>query len=481
MNGQKWRSGLSALLSLGLCAACLPAMAQNAPTKPEVAPGETQLERMQNEIIAIVQQARPAVVSIKGHVPTARLFIRPRTPRAPRVNADKQKPLTKEEQKAQRDSEKAMQEAEKAIEDAQKQMENVGMPVTGSGFLLQGGFVVTTAEVTQGLRAASILTVDGKSAKVEEIHADRHTNVAVLKVSGIDAKMGLRWGDSDRVMPGSFTLMIGNQAGFPNSVALGMVAGINRAGRSGSLHYTNLIQFQGAVSGGGSGSPLLNTRGEVIGMIVATPANPMGNLPRIPGLSDLPGLGKAESDSGLRVVSWNDPASGPDEDDSNAPPAGAGNEPPQVFMFGAVSNTGFALPANAIRPIIERLQKGESAVVQRGWLGVRLTGTPQGARIERVYVGSPADRAGVQRGDLVTAVNGKLIQSARELRAMIANVKAGEAMRLTVKRGEKTLSLTLTIETMPDDEIIDKTPFRELPPMQNSFLVPDSLVGVFIG
>src|SRR5262249_52218167 len=109
-------------------------------------------------------------------------------------------------------------------------------------------------------------------------NSDKSSNVAVLKVDGVDLKLGLNWGDSSHISPGSLALTIGNQAGFRNSVCLGLISGMGRAGRSAGRRYNNLIQFQRPVSGAGSGGPLLNVRGEVIGMIVAAPADPAARM-----------------------------------------------------------------------------------------------------------------------------------------------------------------------------------------------------------
>ena len=151
--------------------------------------------------------------------------------------------------------------------------ETVGLRVTGCGFIMRGGFVVTTAEVAVRIQEPLVTMWDGRRARAYLIKHDMGSNIAVFRVDGISPELGVTWGSSEKVSSGNLAIMIGNQAGYTHSASLGMIAGTGRMGRSGELRYSNLIQFQGTVGAGNSGSPLFNARGELIGMIVATPAS----------------------------------------------------------------------------------------------------------------------------------------------------------------------------------------------------------------
>lgn len=523
---------MKTVLSLGVACSLMawitPIYAQGtAPSAPPPDP----LEQMQSALISVGQQAIPAVVTIEGRTPSAKFFrvIRPRMPAIPKRASRPQTNRKQEEQedaqadaevrKADKEAQAAQKVAEKALREAQKQLDeqrielDLSTPVTGSGFLLQGGFVVTTAEVASGLRDINIVTMDGQHMNVDWIEMDSRTNVAVLKVAGVDPKIGLRWGDSSKTVPGCFSLLVGNQAGFPGSFGWGMVAGTGRAGRSGPYRYTNLIQFQGPVGTGGSGGPLLNIRGEVVGMIVATPAADASN--RL--FRNRAGAQSGRAETGMPVARHSRPSckgqsaaddppqktENTDEDEQNArqqahrvkvetddaiggedaekddvpdakdavPPA-----PPAIFMFGGVANTGFALPANDIRPIVENLCKRVKPVTRQGWLGVTVGDPPDGAQqdgalVETLYIGSPADKAGLREGDLVVTINGQEVRSAEDLQKRIVNVVAGEALRLEVLRGKQRLTLTLTIEPRPESGTLKRMPRRNIN-TQTGLLVP---------
>ncbi len=374
-------------------------------------------------------------------------------------------------------------------------------PTTGSGFVIEGGFVVTSAEVTAGMQDPVVILSTGQRFKVDWVNSDQLLNICVLKVSGLPADLGLRWGDSDRVLPGKFAITIGNQAGFANSVSLGMIAGINRCGQSGSRRYDNLIQFQGSVGAGSSGGPLLNSHGEVVGMVVAMSAGApsqsfwFGSDPNsaadaeraaenaeadvtIVGKGNEPGGDTAQetprqqTEAGAAGLAPTMPVPG-----SQALSKGAESRKAKdrqwiarsnAMTYNFISTTGFAIPSNDLKRIMVRLKTGEKIVRHIGWLGVQI-GSPavvgevsQGALIRGVYIGSPADRDGLQPGDLVLKVDERPIRTGEDLKIISQHLIAGQKLHFLVRRGEQNCSLLLVVQPKPDNDTIDHTPVRDM-------------------
>ncbi len=294
----------------------------------------------------------------------------------------------------------------------------LGASATGSGFLIEGGYVVTTAEVVNRIKEPMVVLANGEHLSAELVKTDKESNIALLKLANAPEKTGLKWGDSDRVQPGYFAITLGNQGGFANSISLGLIAGKGRAGKSGEVRYNDLIQFQGIVGKGGSGSPLINARGEVIGMVVATPATQVQ-------VQEEPKSDEARGSATINV---------------------------------GVSNVGFAIPSNELRRIVELLKKS-SLIVKQGWLGVNLAtnlgdSLKNPAKIVGIYMGGPAYRAGLRYGDTVTMVNGVKVTNTSELRMQLRKLGSGEALRIGVLRDGKPLTLSATIEPRPEDSEI---------------------------
>jgi S1-C subfamily serine protease len=319
---------------------------------------------------------------------------------------------------------------------------------TGSGFLLRGGYVVTTAEVTVTLTDMKVILPDGRRVAPEWVNTYREGNISVLKVADASPDVGLTWGPSARIAPGSMIITLGNQGGFPGSMMLGIVSGTDRIGRAGPWRYRNLIQFQGSVSGGSGGGAVLDSRGEVIGMIVAMPASPDARY------------------DGLRVL----PAPGQNPGRSEARQPGGGPSIPGSFMpwmFRPSANSGFALPSDSIRPLVETLCRRETPPPRDGWVGFQLERNPQpdqGMRIEAIYEGGPADRAGLAPGDVILEVNGDPIHGFREIGKYLWDARVGVTLNITVLRGGMRRSFTLTTTPRPFGDEMGKFKRRELHP-----------------
>ncbi len=428
---------LRALLLMVCLAEGVPTLAQPSAPTPQTARPPTLLRQMESEVADLVAQTQPCVVSIEGRITLLNLLFPPSV-RSELIQEFSQLPAERRAELERNFS--AIQESLKSTD--KDKMYAMGPPQAGSGFLISGGFVVTTAEVVENMTEIAVVLSNGKRIRPLWVNVDPYSNIAVIKVE-FPVSFGLAWGDSQRLRAGNFVIAIGNQAGFANSACLGMVSGLNRSGHSGSLRYHGLIQFQGVVGAGNSGSPLLNSQGEVVGMVVAAPAGehePLTVRRRSGGLAP------------------------PNSQD--APPVPNGDKRNTAILFlDGVANTGFAMPSQQLRPIIETLCKGANVKPMReGWLGIKL---PQNAdndemeaQIPVVYVDSPAAKAGLLPGDVIVGINGQPIKTLSGMKQAILNLKAGTKLQLDILRGNTQRRHTLITEPRPDPETLKQIPTR---------------------
>lgn len=368
----------------------------------------------------------------------------------------------------------------------------VYVPVIGSGFLVQGDLVVTTCEVAENIINPVVLLADGRTTlRVLAKSLDRENNVAIFKVArqqGSEALQSLRLGDSESILPGSLAVTIGNQAGFTNSSGLACIAKTGRRARSGSHFYASLIQFQGAVGPGSSGSPLISAMGDVVGMVIATPdMTPSGYRW---GGGDNPDGGRGrerrrppEGETGTK--SGHGPAlkahksqigsggenqpSGHGGRDTNA----RGKATPEVMprqmgmgagVFGGLSSMGFALPVNAFRDRLDALARNMQPVPAPGWVGLHAEDGPlPGAYVTNLYDGSPADKGGLEIGDIITQVEGRPIRSGRDFFISLVAVVEGQTLHLQVQRNGATRTLPIRLSAKPDAEALRRMSQRVAP------------------
>jgi Do/DeqQ family serine protease len=265
----------------------------------------------------------------------------------------------------------------------------------GSGVIVDAahGYVLTNNHVIEGADRIDVVTKDNRTFRAKLIGHDEDTDIAVLKIDG-DNLMALPLGNSDKVQVGDFVLAVGNPFGLGQTVTSGIVSAIGRSGL-GIEGYEDFIQTDASINPGNSGGPLINYRGEMIGMNTAILAPGGGNI-----------------------------------------------------------GIGFAVPINMARSVMEQLiSHGE---IKRGHVGVAIQDlTPDlasamnvrsgaaGAVVVDVEKGSPAARAGLRQGDLVTAVNGEPIKGAAELRNRIGLMPVGSVAKLTLERdgGQRTVEV----------------------------------------
>lgn len=275
----------------------------------------------------------------------------------------------------------------------------------GTGFIVEsGGLVVTNSHVVDNVNGEySVVLKDGTTYEVDKIHLDEQNDLAILEITARDLPK-VELGDSDKLRVGQKAIAIGNALGrFQNTVTVGVVSGIGRnivASGGFGLNpktYESVIQTDAAINPGNSGGPLLNIAGQVIGINVAT-------------------------------------SSGAD-------------------------NISFAIPVNTLKPILESFIK-EGRII-KPYLGVSYTmigkeiaairRLPEGAFVSRVAKGTPAEKAGLQRGDIITKFQGKSLSTAYSLGQAIAKQKVGDEVTLTVDRGGEPREFRVILAEMPQN------------------------------
>jgi len=257
----------------------------------------------------------------------------------------------------------------------------------GSGFVYDtSGHIVTNEHVVDGATAIKVRFPNGKSYTGTLVGADGSTDVAVIKIDAPSSELKpLALADSSDVEVGDGVVAIGSPFGLAGSVTTGIVSALNRQMQSPSQFMINgAIQTDAAINHGNSGGPLLDLEGRVIGINA-----------------------QIQSDSG-------------------------GND-----------GVGFAIPSNTVRKIVSQLLSNGKAI--HAFLGVGVANGTGGVRITQVNPDTPADKAGIQVGDVVTSIDGNAVVAASALQTAIDAKKPGDQVTVTYKRGgsEKTVKVTL--------------------------------------
>lgn len=270
----------------------------------------------------------------------------------------------------------------------------------GSGVIVSAdGYILTNNHVISGADAIQIALADGRIADAEVVGTDPDTDLALLDVD-LDDLPVIPMGRSDEIRVGDVVLAIGNPFGVGQTVTQGIVSATGR-NYIGHATFENFIQTDAAINPGNSGGALVNTRGELVGVNSA------------------------------------------------------------IFSRSGGSNgIGFAVPVNLARGVLNQLI--EHGRVIRGWLGVDpqdLTpelaeafglDTTAGFIVRDVYQGSPAEAAGLQRGDAITHINDDLVADSREALTVIASTPPGETVRIRgVRAGQPFVTSATVIERAP--------------------------------
>lgn len=265
----------------------------------------------------------------------------------------------------------------------------------GSGFFISDdGYLVTNNHVISGGTAFTVVTEDGAEFDATLVGSDSRTDLAVLKVKASRSFTYVAFADDAKVRIGDWVVAVGNPFGLGGTVTAGI---ISQRGRDiGAGPYDDFIQIDAAVNRGNSGGPAFNLNGEVIGVNTAIFSPSGGNV-----------------------------------------------------------GIAFAIPASTANEVVSELIR--DGAVERGWLGVQIQPVNEdiaesldlqnskGALVSQPQDGSPAKKAGILAGDVITAVNGKTVDSPKDLARRIASIDPGSDTEITLwrKGGEKTVSVTL--------------------------------------
>ena len=276
----------------------------------------------------------------------------------------------------------------------------------GSGFVVDPrGYIVTNNHVVQSAQSLTVVFSDGRKASAQVVRADQFSDLAVIKV---DAKVRavLRFGDSSKLQPGEPVLAIGSALGeFRNTVTAGVVSALGRTiNESADVTLHDMVQTDAAINQGNSGGPLLDDRGEVIGVNTAV------------------NRGASQTDI-------------------------FGSFTQQVVAEGL----GFAIPSNTVKNVTMRLIKHQAPA----FLGVSYHpigqqdatyySLPVGALVNSVSPGSPAQKAGIKPRDIITKVNGQAINDSTLLAPVIAQFDPGQTVTITIWRNNKTMTLKVKL------------------------------------
>ena len=268
---------------------------------------------------------------------------------------------------------------------------------SGSGFILTGdGYVLTNYHVIESSNSISVTLYDGKSYDAVLIGYDESSDIAVLKIDA-EGLTPVVLGDSDNLNVGDSVVAIGNPLGeLTFSLTSGAVSALKREITLSNSVTMNLIQTDCAINSGNSGGALFNLYGEVIGI-------------------------------------------------TNAKYSGSGSG-------ASIDNIGFAIPINHVRGIVESII--ENGYVAKPYIGVTVSdvseetmgyGLPAGAAVKAVSEDSPAEKAGLQVNDIITAVNGKEISGRTGLSEAVSAASVGDTLTLTVYRQGNTISVDVTV------------------------------------
>ena len=269
----------------------------------------------------------------------------------------------------------------------------------GSGSIVRSdGYILTNHHVVGEADKITVQLYDGNELDAKLIGTDPESDISVIKIEGTDMPV-LPMGDSNEILVGESVIAVGNPFGLSQTVTFGIVSAKGRTG-IGITEYEDFIQTDAAINPGNSGGPLINLEGKIVGVNTA------------------------------------------------------------IFTrSGGYQGIGFAVPINMARRIMEDLIN--DGRVSRGWLGVGIQDvTPElvkafrledtkGTLITGVMPGTPAEKAGLQKGDVVLRLNGGVVENSNDLRNQIADARADARVDLDLVRDGAAMRLTVTLDERP--------------------------------
>ncbi|GLH78946.1 serine protease [Bradyrhizobium sp. SSBR45G] len=342
-------------------------------------------------VIVLCLLAAPALAQIPdlklGRVPTLAPLVKEVTPAVVNISV---------EGKVRQDNPLYLNPRSRDFADVPRQVEKQ-ISAAGSGVIVdaQRGYVMTANHVVEHADMAQIRTKDGRKFGARLVGRDPATDIALLQIDDPADLRAIALGNSDALEVGDFVIAVGNPFGLGQTVTSGLVSALGRTGL-GKQGYEDFIQTDAAINPGNSGGALINLRGELIGINTA-------------------------------IIS-----------------PGGGNV-----------GIGFAVPINMARRVMEQL--AVSGRVDRGRIGVTLLdldsaadGRVVGARVADVTPGSPAEQAGLRKGDIIVKANDMPVRSATQVRNLIGLTPVGQRVRLVFER-DRALG-NATVEVAPITE-----------------------------
>jgi serine protease Do len=299
----------------------------------------------------------------------------------------------------------------------------------GSGVIVDpNGFIVTNNHVVDGATQITVTLSDRREFSAKIIGTDSKTDLAVIKIEAKDLP-SLKWADYEKLQVGDLVLAVGSPFGLSSTVTLGIISALGR-GNVGIADYEDFIQTDAAINPGNSGGALVNMNGELIGINTA------------------------------------------------------------IFSrTGGSEGIGFAIPSSIALDIVDSLQK--TGKVVRGWMGVaiqeitpalaksfKLPEQRKGVLISDVNENGPSHAAGIKRGDVVVAFNGKEVQSVSQLRNLVARTMVGKDALVKVLRDGKEQVIAVKVAERPSDELLAKkepAPAKEKEPVE-TIKPPDNVL-----
>jgi serine protease Do len=271
----------------------------------------------------------------------------------------------------------------------------------GSGFVLSAdGYIATNAHVVAHANRVNVRLANKREYQAKIIGVDEKTDVALIKIEPSEPLQPVDLGDSSNLEVGEWVMAIGSPFGLEQTVTVGVVSAKARV--LGAGPYDDFIQTDAAINPGNSGGPLVNSEGHVVGINTAISSR-----------------------------------------------------------SGGSEGVGFAIPVGLAKSVLDQLRA--NGHVERGWLGVGIQEvTPElassfdlrdasGALVASLAPGGPAEKAGLQRGDVIVEFDGHAIADSHQLPAMVAVASVGSQARLTVLRGGAKKDIDVTIASLPND------------------------------
>jgi putative serine protease PepD len=267
----------------------------------------------------------------------------------------------------------------------------------GSGFVIdERGHVVTNEHVVSGASSVSVTFADGSEAAAEVVATDPSSDIALLQVDASTSDLApLELGSSSDLVVGQDVYALGNPYGLEGTLTAGIVSALDRTIQAPNGYTIDgAIQTDAAMNSGNSGGPLLDSEGRVVGVTAQIETTTGGNV-----------------------------------------------------------GIGYAIPIDLVKEVVSQLESG--GAVDHAYLGVAVEsateGGAPGAAIAEVRSGSPADEAGLQTGDVVTAVDGEPVDAPDDLTAAVAEKQPGDELELTIVRDGSEQTITVTLGQRPDD------------------------------